>query len=283
MMRSLPYLSSPSLSVPMLICLLLTCLVLAPSALAAGNCADQPYEVNPDASQDLIEGVTGFLRCEAGAYALCYYSGASPLPCTLDESGASAECQCQVYTASADAPMYVLMTSILNECVYNETVEQCGTDGSGCYNLCNDKPNSPQCSGVTLPEKQATAAVCDYIQSGTFDKNAAYISTFSFAHVYAPSENSSSDEHFLLGSNNENGAYAGCMTASCSGSTTDSRENTYTNCACPVFPQGGATADYQFGRKCTTAGENDPTSPGYCTLTEQQVWSAAYNPALADD
>jgi hypothetical protein len=236
---------------------------------SGGSCADRPYEINPDAAQDLIESPTGFLRCTAGSYALCYYSGAEPLPCTVDEASTTANCQCQVFAANDKKPMYVLMTSILNLCAYTEAVEQCGEDGSGCYNMCNDQPDSPQCQGVTLPDDQVQATVCDYIKNGTFNPGADYISTFSFKKVRAPG----TQDRFKLGCNEATGQYAGCMTASCSGEQTDGRK-TYTTCACPLFP---ADADnqiqpYQFGRRCT--GKDT----GNCELSTGQVWSAAYNP-----
>lgn len=237
-----------------------------------GSCADQPYVVNPDAAQDVIESPTGFLRCTSGDYALCYYSGADPMPCTVAEATDSADCQCQVFSASDDRPMYVLMTSILNLCVFTETVEHCGEDGSGCYNICNQNPDSPQCAGVTLPEHQRLAPVCDYIADGTFNSGADFISTFSFAEVQAPA----TVEPFIIGCNDASGQYAGCMTAPCSGEVTDDRGNRYTTCDCPVWPAGGGSADFQFGRRC------NETPAGNCTLASGQVWSAAYNPAGCD-
>ncbi len=241
------------------------------SADSGGSCADQPYEVNPDAAQDLLEGATTLLRCTSGNYALCYYSGADPLTCTTEEASETADCQCQIYPASSEKPMYVVMTSILNLCAYTEAVEQCGEDGSGCYNVCNDHPHSPQCQDVTLPEQQVQATVCDYIEDGTFNPGADYISTFSFAQVNAPG----TTDPFELACNEATGQYAGCMTAPCSGEETDEAGNTYTTCACPLFP---ADADnqiqpYQFGRRCT----DDAT--GNCDLSDDQIWSAAYNPA----
>jgi hypothetical protein len=122
-----------------------------------------------------------------------------------------------------------------------------------------------------------TAPVCDSIVNGAFDADAAYISTFSFAHVVPQG----GDEPFKLGSNQETGRYAGCMTASCSGETVDG-DNTYTQCDCPVFPAAGSQAPYQFGRHCAEPATNDSSSPGYCQLVDgQQVWSAAYKPVTA--
>jgi len=240
-----------------------------PPTADGGACADQSYVVNPDAAQDLIASPTGFLRCTAGEYALCYYSGADPLPCTVEEASESAACQCQVLTASEQEPMYVLMTSILNLCAYTEAVEQCGEDGSGCYNICNDNPHSPQCHGLTLPEDQQQATVCDYVADGTFNPDASFISTFSFAKVAAPD----TEETFSIACNDTTGQYAGCMTAPCGDEETDELGHRYVTCDCPVWPADGSSVDYQFGRRC------DETSTGNCTLAGGQVWSAAYNPA----
>lgn len=240
-----------------------------PIADGGGSCADQPYVVNPDAAQDVVESPTNFLRCNSGDYALCYYSGADPLTCTVAESGESADCQCQVFTATEDQPMYVLMTSILNLCAFTEAVEQCGEDGSDCYNICNDDPHSPQCHGITLPDDQQQATVCDYIADGTFNAEADFISTFSFETVSAPN----TDEAFNIACNDANGTYAGCMTASCDGEITDSQGHRYTDCDCPIWPTDGSSVDFQFGRRC------DDNLTGNCAVSEGQIWSAAYNPA----
>ena len=237
----------------------------------AGTCASQPYEQRPDAARDSFSSPTNFLRCDKGQYALCYYSGADPLPCDIsaDETG---DCQCQVFTASSDAPMYIEIGGILNDCVYLETVEQCGENGAGCQNICTDKPDTPGCSATgTLP----IAPACTYVATGTFNPDAEYISTFSFAQVSAPDTSST----FKIASNDANGQYAGCMTAPCTGSTTDALGNDYTTCTCPLWPNDGGSADYQYGRRCVSG--SDPTSPGNCDLSEGQIWSAAVDDSIA--
>lgn len=236
------------------------------------NCADQDYVQRPGAAKDAFTSPTNFLRCTAGKYALCYYSGASPLPCDPSDQEGTSNCQCQVYEASTSAPMYVEIGGILNQCVYDETVAQCGADGSGCQNICIDKPGAPGC---TDSSDAPMAVACDYIANNAFNPDAEFISTFSFAEVNVPN----SDQVFSLGSNSENGQYAGCMTAPCSGETTNELGQSYTTCACPLWPTDGSSARYQFGRACTD-GETNPDAPGYCTLDSGQVWSAAVNDIL---
>ncbi|MEM7051037.1 MAG: hypothetical protein AAF604_15310 [Acidobacteriota bacterium] len=229
-------------------------------------CEKVPYQVNPDAAQDRMDSPTNFLSCPAGRYALCYYSGADPLPCTTD--GDRADCQCQVFEAQDDAPMYVEIEGILNLCVYKETVEQCGEDGSGCRNVCNDDPKAPQCRGLDLPDDPPVAKVCEYIRRGTFHPESEITSTFSFATVLDPA----SDEEFEIGCNDRYGHYAGCMTAPCGQLETAENGKPYVSCSCPLWP-ATSLADYQFGRAC-----GDSTT-GNCALKYGQVWSAAYNPA----
>ncbi|MEL7059332.1 MAG: hypothetical protein AAGN46_04805, partial [Acidobacteriota bacterium] len=236
----------------------------------AGNCASQPYEQRPAAARDSYSSPTNFLRCDSGEYALCYYSGADPLPCDLstDETG---DCQCQVFTASAEAPMYIEIGGILNACVYAETVEQCGANGAGCQNICTDHPSIPGCSATSTSR---VAPACDYVADGTFNPAADVISTFSLATVSVPDGRGT----FSIASNDANGQYAGCMTAPCTGSEIDADGNEYTTCACPLWPTDGSSADYQFGRRCHPG--DDPKSPRNCDLADDQVWSAAVDASL---
>lgn len=231
-----------------------------------GACVDQPYVQRVLAAQDAFTSTASFLRCERGRYALCYYSGPSPLPCVPGE-GSTGDCQCQVFEASAEEPMYVEIGGILNQCVYEETVAECEPDGSGCSNMCADKPHAPGCDGATPPSKEAPA--CHYIATKTFNPSADFISTFSFATVYVPG----TEDAFEISSTSENDQYAGCMTAPCTG-TSGTPDQLYTTCACPLWPPDGGTAPFQYGRKCIE-GETNPQSPGYCRLEDGQMWSAA--------
>ncbi|MEM7482905.1 MAG: hypothetical protein AAF481_17155 [Acidobacteriota bacterium] len=230
------------------------------------QCEGVPYQMTPGAAEDFVNSPTNMLTCTAGKYALCYYSGADPLPCTAD--GDHADCLCQVYEASEAQPMYVEIGGILNECIYDETVEQCGEDGSKCQNFCTGAPDSPPCKNLDLPSDPPTATVCEYIRRNLFNPGYEFISTFSFAKVMDPNSN----EKFKLRCTEDKGRYAGCMTAPCDELQKGENGETYVECACPLWPDEGE-ADYQYGRGC-----ND-TPTGNCDLASNQVWSAAYNPA----
>lgn len=251
---------------------LYSALFLASSVLATddctrddtgGQCADVKYVPRPDAAEDLLTQPSNFLKCTSGEYALCYYSGADPLPCTIDESGTHADCECQVFTATKEKPMYVDIQSILDACAYQEANTQCESDGSCCLNI------TPTSIGKN------PAYVCDYIADGTFDPAADYISTFSFEVVSAPNRGG----NFGIGCHDRVGQYAGCMTASCTGLRTDVEGNRYTTCSCPLWPLDGTDQPYQFGRACDADSTKQiATEAGNCALGPNQVWSAAYNP-----
>lgn len=255
---------------PALACLCCV-LFLALSALVAdeaagddsgGQCGGE-YVQRPEASgaaQDVLDANSNFLECTSGQYALCYYSGADPLPCKKVNDSTSI-CTCQVFTATEEDPMYVDINSILDVCAYNEAIDQCGEDGSGCRNI---TPGSKD-----LDE----AYVCGYIEAGTFNPAAAYISTFSYQQVSVP-QTGQVFPNDPLGCVEAFGQYAGCMTASCQGGDRDGNGNTYTECACPLWPLKGS-ADYQYGRTCTDGAPS--TDSGNCILADDQVWSAAWN------
>ena len=85
---------------------------------------------------------SNFLPCRGGPFALCYYSGPSTGPedlsCTLTPDGLYANCQC------FDIPFgvyFVDINAILNHSVYENTVAQCGIDGS----LCQTTNSAPVC------------------------------------------------------------------------------------------------------------------------------------------
>lgn len=224
-------------------------------------CDDKEYVENvylttgyAPAQADVVVSGENMLACTSGKYALCYYSGPDPMPCTVNSEG-YAECQCQVFEATEEHPMYVDINSILNTCIYIETTTQCGKYGQGvpggyCQNL-----GKKYGDAIAIVEP----SLCEYIAKGTFDRNADYISTFSFKTVTAPD-----GTVMELGCHDcEKSRYAGCMTASCSGTTTtDGR--VYTTCKCPTYD--GA---FQYGNRAVKS----------CTLDSGQVWSAAYNPA----
>ncbi|MGH6845099.1 MAG: hypothetical protein ACRECU_10355, partial [Methylocella sp.] len=93
------------------------------------------------AYRDTALGVSGFLPC-TGQYALCFHSGPKPLPCKLTDDGRFANCTCPVKTGLN----FVLITGILNAKVYQDTVNVCGPDGSGCPLKHPDK--APVCKAI---------------------------------------------------------------------------------------------------------------------------------------
>jgi len=169
---------------------------------------------------DIILEPANFLPCEGGPIALCYYSGPEPETCVLTESGTTANCECFEIPYGK---YFVDINAILNLDVYNDTIAQCGTDGSGCQDT-----NS--------------APVCESINNGTFSPGTDMISAFSFACV--PEEGIGStncDQPPLL--------YAGCMTAPCS----RTGEDGIVNCLCPTYD-----GPYQIGLNDQTCNlEND--------------------------
>jgi hypothetical protein len=165
---------------------------------------------------------TNFLPCQGGPYALCYYSGPSTgtedLSCTLTADGLYANCKCFSIPYGV---YFVDINAILNHAVYEQTVAQCGADGSLCQTL-----NS--------------APVCQSVNQGTLIPNAQLFSTFSFDCV--PTNG--------IGQTDCGQApYAGCMTAPC----VRTAQPGIANCSCPVFD-----GPYQVGQNdqvCSLGGD----------------------------
>lgn len=242
------------------------------------------------AKADIVTEVRNFLRCETGTYALCYFSGPwyptgasehnPPLPCTLNTDGETADCTCEEFRASAEMPYYVVIHSILNLGVYNETVAACGPEGDGCRNMLNcADPDSALCKSKKIPP------VCQYVAAqdpdhpkGSLFPEADLISTFSFAMgTPKPGQNyrvaSTPCEGSLAG------LYGGCMTAPCEYRKGPSGAK-QVHCACPTF-----SGDFQIGQGKATleaaarkagAGTSDAAlcQPGEHD-GERYVWSAA--------
>jgi hypothetical protein len=155
------------------------------------------------AYRDTVPDPSYFLPC-TGRFALCFHSGPEPLPCTLTEDGRFADCTCDV----GDSLNYVLMTAILNDDVYKETVKACGHDGRRCHT-----PDS--------------APVCQYLKDGRLIPGADVISDF------APDATGAIHNAIDGGSppfTNCNGPFAGCMTAPCT-----LQDDGTAVCSCPVF------------------------------------------------
>jgi hypothetical protein len=156
---------------------------------------------------DIILEPVNFLPCEGGPIALCYYSGPDTeisgqvLPCELTLDGTAANCKCFEIPYGK---YFVDINAILNLDIYNDTIEQCGTDGSGC-------------------QTTNSAPVCDTINNGTFAPGNDLISTFSFECVPEEGIGSTNCEDQTL--------YAGCMTAPCARTS----EEGMVNCLCPTF------------------------------------------------
>jgi hypothetical protein len=166
---------------------------------------------------DIVPAPSYFVPCAGGPIALCYYSGASPETCTLTDDGRFANCKCFEIPYG---PYFVLMDSILNYAVYEDTVRVCGADGSICSGQANLAP------------------VCDVINRGKLIPGADVISTFSFA--CAPEEG--------IGQTPCTAApYAGCMTAPCW------RQNGELICQCPVFD--GPYQVGNFNAQCDLASD----------------------------
>ncbi len=186
---------------------------------------------------------SNFVPCRGGPFALCYYSGPSSGPedlsCSLTADGNYANCQCY------DIPYgvyFVLINGILNHAVYEETIAQCGADGSLCATL-----NS--------------APVCTNVNKGNLIPGSSIFSTFSFDCV---------PENGLGQTNCSNALYAGCMTAPCF----KTGQAGIVKCSCPVF-----SGPYQVGQndQACTLGDDLVWSAAYApgaTPTATPVTSA---------
>jgi len=158
---------------------------------------------------DILVAPTNFVPCLGGPFALCYYSGPDPLPCTPSADGRFADCQCYAMTYGQ---YYVDINAILNHGLYLKTVKACGKNGERCTQV-----NS--------------APICDDVNHDRVIPGADSVSTFSFDCV--PTDG--------LGQTGcPANPYAGCMTAGCHA---DSALGTgFTDCQCPTF-----TGPYQLG------------------------------------
>ena len=205
----------------------------APSAPVSLNCQDYPFVANvfpttsygPAGADILVKGEKNMLPCSGGSYALCYFSGPSPMPCRIDKEKNVALCECYGYQSDKrDYKYFVDINAILNTCVYIETARKCQPDGSGC-------------------QTENSAPVCQYINQTpqALMPKADLISTFSL-------ENPGQAKR---GCTPCNGLYAGCMTAPCSKEHSANGDKVV--CACPLFNgpyqvgQSGATCDLGSG------------------------------------
>lgn len=245
---------------PRHLCALFVLAAVAAVALAATpaladealRCDQEPYVQNVywttqygPAQADVHTEPENFLKCSRGEYALCYYSGAPGMNCEVDEVTGTANCWCQIFTATEEKPQMVTIAAIQNTCVYIETIAKCGVNGEKCTDM-------------------DSAPVCDYLAAGTFNPTTDLISTFSAQPVTSPEDRSGG--HYEFGCTECEGLYAGCMTAPCYGRTQSGKSGeTYTQCQCPL-----ANGPYQYGRG---------GSEWSCDAGDGLTWSAAYDPA----
>lgn len=155
------------------------------------------------AFRDTVLGQSYMVPCTQ-QYALCFHSGADPLPCDLTPNGKYANCTCTVATSTS----YVLITAILNWNVYQDTISTCGADGSQC-----STPDS--------------APVCAELNKGKLIPGSKVISTFD------PDSRQEIIDAIASGSGSVtqcDGAYAACMTAGCK-----LKKDGNAVCNCPVF------------------------------------------------
>ncbi len=172
---------------------------------------------------------SNFVPCRGGPYALCYYSGPSSGPedlsCTLTSDGHYANCQC------FDIPYgvyFVDINAILNHSAYENTIAQCGTDGSRCGTI-----NS--------------APVCQAVNQGNLIPGTKVYSTFSLDCV---------PTNGIGQTNCSRAPYAGCMTAPCFPTS----QSGIVQCSCPVFD-----GPYQVGQndQACTLGDDLVWSAAY--------------------
>src|SRR5208282_536349 len=129
------------------VCSVLGCIIVLS---ARGNCGSVRFVPNSQAFwddsknwttnfgpayRDTVEEPTNFLPC-TGQYALCAESGPEPLPCTVTPDGRFANCKCVVHNGLN----FVQIPAILNESVYQNTVNVCGADGAKCFTVPNKAP-----------------------------------------------------------------------------------------------------------------------------------------------
>jgi len=225
------------------------------------TCKTNDSPTSPCAWADVSEKPDNFLACRlsrTGPTALCFYSGVPGSPyftpkCTFSQAKNAAECDCYKISAAETTYSYVLITSILNKKVYDETVAACGADGKGCRNY--TLPGDP-----TKPE----APVCDAIRNKTLFSGASIISDYSdkipeLANV----EGKGSTVCPTGGGAN---LYAGCMTAPCkrTGKTDKMTGLPIVKCTCPTY-----NGPNQVGNPQLPVG-------GYSCSPTPFVWSSSY-------
>lgn len=243
-----------------------------PPCPAGTTCDNYPFQATGDcwttkhgpARADVVDAPTNLLYCKQGAYALCYFSGPptatgkdpkknKPLPCEL--KGDIANCTCQVYTTG---PSFVDINGILNLGAYQQTVQACGPDGSGCANLhtCGKDGTKSGC------DQLQQAPVCQYVQSQ--NPNDPTVSLMPKADLVSTFSSTAMSANYQIGSTPCEGRYAGCMTAPCfflKGAKQPPSNGDPIQCECPTF-----TGKFQVGQ-----------FHQQCDIGAGYVWSASNN------
>ncbi len=222
------------------------------------TCKTNDTVSSPIAWADVSTAKENFLACSletTGPIALCYYSGVPGEPnltpsCTFSQDKRSAQCDC--YQINKDNPTidktanysYILITSILNKNVYEETVAKCGLDSSACLNAGDIKSGKPE------------APVCDALRNKTLFPGADLISDFSPILISIKG---------LITTATCDNRYAGCMTAPCknTGKIDPSTGLPIVKCTCPTY-----NGPNQVG--------NPQISSSSCSPTPH-VWSSAFS------
>ena len=232
-----------------------------------GDCSNYPFQPTDcwttehgPARADVVEGLTNLLYCKDTPFALCFFSGPptatgtnpaanQPLPCVLE--GDVANCTCKAYKQAS----FVDINGILNLGAYQETVQLCGPDGSGCANFTNHQ----------LQE----APVCKYVrQQSSKDPK---VSLMPKADLISTFSTTAMKPNYKVGKSPATGdcegRYAGCMTAPCffpGGTKRPFSDGDLITCKCQTF-----TGKYQVGQANQQC--DIPSSDG----NNYYVWSAA--------
>ena len=218
--------------------------------LAQRSRPSHPMSLPPDADR----------RRTAPSYYILTYLGQRDEPpnltpsCTFSQDKTSAQCDC--YKISHDYPKgatwsYVLITSILNKKIYEDTVAECGSDGSGCLNATN--------IGDPIAKE---APVCAALRDKTLFPGADLYSDFSPILIASKGLNV---PPFTCPTGGGANVYAGCMTAPCTntGKIDPTTGLPVVKCTCPTYD-----GPNQVG---------NPQIKSYSCSPTPHVWSSAYS------
>lgn len=257
------------------------------------NTCQTNNSTSPCAWADVIAEPENFLACrleETGPIALCYYSGVPGQPldtpgCTLSSDGNIAQCDCyKISKGNPNRATYscILITSILNKDVYEDTVSQCGVNGSDCLNATNigDHPAAPE-----------ARALCAALRDKTLFPGADLISDFSPIFADPTCRTSTSwrkgdqtkadtrSKSCYKGINKDpvmcENLYVGCMTAPCQYYKYEKIDPStglpLVSCTCPTYNGPNQVGNPQI------LGNPPKIEPYSCSPTPY-AWSSSYMP-----